>query len=130
MKRRILAVLCVVAVLALTLAATKSRYAMYQGINFAGATSQLFVPTYNGAAFIPGEMTITLSAAKGCSISVYLCDTLTTAGPSTATDSFYIPFPDVDVAGGIVVEYAGPMSDTMRFHATSNATNTTVHCFK
>ncbi len=126
--KRLVYILLIVGACALSLAATKSRYVFYDNIYVAASANRQWAPAlYDTVFFVPLEMDImtTGTSAGICTVTIYLCDTLTTAGPVTAQDSFFV----LVAALSGRFEYAGPMSDTMRV-ATSANSMASLHAFK
>lgn len=133
MKRKILAVLCLVAAMALTLGATRSRYVMYDGVAPGASANRLWTPTYLATAFVPDEVTFYINGATNTQyieLTVYLCDTLSVAltTQAAATDSFTVK-PTSSATGSATLEYVGPMSGQMRLTTPANHAGS-IHAFK
>ena len=133
MKRKLLAGLCLVLVVVLTLAATKSRYVMYDGVAPGASANRLWTPTYLSAAFVPDEILFCVNGATNAQyieLTVYLCDTLSVAATTqaTATDSFTVK-PTCSATGSATLEYVGPMSGQMRLTTPANHAGS-IHAFK
>lgn len=126
--KRLVYILLIVGACVLAMGAKKSRYVFYDNIYVGASANRQWAPAlFDTVFFVPLELDImtTGTSAGICTVTVYLCDTLTTAGPFTAQDSFFV----LVAAYSGRFEYAGPMSDTMRV-ATSANSMASLHAFK
>ncbi len=128
--KRIVFVLLLIGACLLAMGAKKSRYVYYDNMYIGASANVMWVPAHvkgDTLLFVPAELDImtTGTSAGICTVTIYFCDTLTTAGPDTAQDSFFVLI--AALSGRF--EYAGPMSDTMRVATTANSM-ASLHAFK
>jgi hypothetical protein len=112
----------------LAMAATKPYYAQYDGLEPGASAAELWIPTYNGVAFRPTEIDIIVNGATNAqylTLTVYIP---ASSGPTSATDSFTVK-PTASATGTVMLEYVGPMSDTLRVVTPANFAGS-AHAFK
>lgn len=115
-----------------TLGAVRTYYVQYEGLAPGASANQLWTPTYM-APFVPGEIDIIVNGSVNTQyfeLTVYLCDTLSTAATTqaAATDSFTVK-PTASATGTVMLEYVGPMSGQMRVTTPANFAGS-AHAFR
>ncbi len=129
--KQLVFVLLLVGACVLAMGATKSRYVQYHGIAPGASANQLWMPYYGSDStkvFRPSEIDIIVNGptnAQYMEITVYIP---LNKGPVEATDSFTVK-PTAAIGGTVMLEYVGPISDTLRFVTQANFAGS-AHAFK
>ena len=122
--KRLLVFIALFGACVIAMGATRSSYVQYDGVAPGASANELWTPKYLTVAFLPREIDIIVNGATNTQyfeLTVYLCDTMTTAATTqaNATDSFTVK-PTADATGTTMLEYVGPMSGQMRITTPAN----------
>ena len=93
----------------------RESFSKVSTITVAASTNRLWVPSFAAATFRPSKLTINhtpLAAGTAPTLTVTIYRPYT-AGPNTATDSLAMVL-TADDNTGVLFDYYGPTSDTMR----------------